>query len=314
LSEKQNVLDRRTFIRAVGGVCVAGGVRDVLAQSLPVGSKPLTGRLGVVVWIAESESIDEAIAGVRSLGLRTCQIGFVKLAPEVTAPVKNALARYEVEATAFSEHGPGERVFNYYEGPKTIGIVPRDTREARIRNLKLAADIATECGIPSIHTHCGFIPEDPNDPLYEESVLAMKQIASYCKERGRSFLCETGEETPITLRRMIEDVGFDNLFVNLDLANLILYGKGNPVEALEVLGKLVRGIHAKDGLLPTNTREFGKEVALGEGRVDFPVVFEQLRRLNYKGPIQIEREISGPERTKEILRSKAFLENILGKA
>jgi sugar phosphate isomerase/epimerase len=113
---------------------------------------------------------------------------------------------------------------------------------------------------------------------------------------------------------MIEDVGFDNLFVNLDLANLILYGKGNPVEALEVLGKLVRGIHAKDGLLPTNTREFGKEVALGEGRVDFPVVFEQLRRLNYKGPIQIEREISGPERTKEILRSKAFLENILGKA
>jgi len=240
LSEKQTVFDRRTFIRAASGVCVTGGIGDVLAQSSPAGSTPLPNRLGVVVWIADGESIDGAIAGVRSLGLHTCQIGFVKLTPEVTASVKNALTRYEVEATAFSEHGPGERVFNYYDGPKTIGIVPRDTREARIRNLKLAADIATECGIPAIHTHCGFIPEDPNDRLYEESVLAMKEITSYCKERGRSFLCETGEETPITLRRMIEDVGLDNLFVNLDLANLILYGKGNPVEALEVLGKLVR--------------------------------------------------------------------------
>lgn len=314
MSEKQTVFDRRTFMRTAGGVCVAGGIRDVLAGSSPADSQASPYRLGVVVWIAEGESIDGAIADVRALGLRTCQIGFKRLTPGVTVPMKNALARYEVEATAFSEHGPGERVFNFYEGPKTIGIVPRDTREARIRNLKLAADIATECGIPAIHTHCGFIPEDPNDQLYEESVLAMKQIAGYCKERGRSFLCETGEETPITLRRMIEDVGLDNLFVNLDLANLLIYGKGNPAEALEVLGKLVRGIHAKDGLLPTNTRELGKEAAFGEGRVDFPAVFEHLRRLNYTGAIQIEREISGPERTKEILRSKAFLENLLGKA
>lgn len=314
MSEKKNMFDRRTFICAAGGVCVTAGIREALAQSSPANSKLLPGPLGIVVWIAEGESIDAAIAGVRALGLRACQIGFVQLTREVTVPLKNALARYEVEATAFSEHGPGVRVFDFYEGPRTIGIVPEDTREARIRNLKMAADIATECGIPAVHTHCGFIPEDPNDRRYEESVVAMKQIASYCKERGRSFLCETGEETPITLRRMIEDVGLDNLLVNLDLANLIIYGKGNPIEALEVLGQLVRGIHAKDGVLPTSTRKLGKEVAFGEGRVDFPAVFEQLRRLNYKGPILIEHEISGPERTKEILRSKAILENLLGKA
>jgi sugar phosphate isomerase/epimerase len=293
---------------------MTGAIQDVLAQSSPVDSKALPGPLGVVVWIGEGESIDSAVAGVRALGLRACQIGFVQLTHEVAVPLKNALARYEVEATAFSEHGPGVRVFDFYQGPKTIGIVPQDTREARIRNLKLAADIAAECGIPAIHTHCGFIPEDPNDRLYEESVVAMKQITSYCKERGRSFLCETGEETPITLRRLIEDVGSDNLFVNLDSANLIIYGKANPIEALEVLGKLVRGIHAKDGVLPTSTRKLGHEVPFGEGQVDFPAVFEQLRRLNYQGPFHIEHETSGPNRTNEILRSKAILEHLLGRA
>src|SRR6202012_1795576 len=168
--------------------------------------------------------------------------------PDVARPVKNALAKYGVEATAFSEHGPGQRVFDFYQGPPTIGIVPPATRGPRIQNLKMAADIAGECEIPAIHTHCGFIPEDPNDPLYPQAVAAVKEVAQYCKARGLSFLCETGEETPITLLRLMDDVGLDNVFANMDLANLILYGKGNPVDAMDVIGHRVRGIHAKDGL------------------------------------------------------------------
>lgn len=309
MSNRTAPLDRRTFLQLAAGACAIGAVRPVLAQS----SSPTPFRLGVVVWISEGESIDDAIRSVRDLGLQTCQIGFVHLTPEVAEPVKTALAKYGVEATAFSEHGPGERIFDFYDGPGTIGIVPRANREARIRNLQLAADIAAKCGIPAIHTHCGFIPEDPNLPLYAEVVGAMKRIAGYCKERGRSFLCETGEETPITLLRMIEDVGLGNVFVNLDVANSIMCGKGNPVDAMDVFGHLVRGVHAKDGLLPTDTRSFGKEVALGEGGVDFPAVFKRLKRVNYQGPILIERETEGPEHRKDILRSKAFLEDLIAK-
>jgi sugar phosphate isomerase/epimerase len=154
---------------------------------------------------------------------------------------------------------------------------------------------------------------NPLYPFYIEAVIAVKEIASYCGERGRSFLCETGEETPITLLRLIHDVGLNNVFVNLDLANLILYGKGNPVDAMDVIGHLVRGIHAKDGLFPTNPRNLGEEVAIGKGRVDFPAMFERLRRVNYKGPITIERETEGAEQREDILRSKAFLENLIEK-
>jgi L-ribulose-5-phosphate 3-epimerase len=303
------VFDRRGFLRSAAGACMLQATRPVFAES---SRSPL--RLGAVVWVRQGQSIEDAIQSVRGLELATCQIGFEQLTPAVVKPLKDALAKYEVEATAFSEHGPGKRVFDFYNGPGTIGIVPPATRQARIDNLKLAADVARACGIPNIHTHCGFIPEDPNDPLYAQSVAAMKEITSYCKEQGRSFLCETGEETPVTMLRMIQDVGLDNLFVNLDMANLIMYGKGNPVDAMDVFGHLVRGIHAKDALFPTGARELGKEVVMGTGRVDFATVFERLKGVHYHGAVTIEHETAGPEHRQEILRSKLFLEEVISKA
>lgn len=315
MSNKLNPLNRRNFVQLAGAACMASAIRPMLAESSHNLSTAQASsiRLGVVVWIGEGHSIENAIQGVHAMGFQTCQVGFDHLTAGVAQPLKNALARYDVEATAFSEHGPGRRVFDFYEGPGTVGIIPPATREARIRNLKLAADVASHCSIPAIHTHCGFIPENPNDPLYSQAVAAVKEIATYCKEQKILFLCETGEETPITLLRLIQDVGLDNVFVNLDLANLILYGKGNPVDAMDVIGHLVRGIHAKDGLFPTNAKDLGKEVVIGQGRVDFPAVIRRLKQINYKGPMTIEHESEGTQQKKEILQSKIYLENLISR-
>ena len=120
-----------------------------------------------------------------------------------------------------------------------------------------------------VQTHCGFIPENPNDPIYKETVEAIRTVAEYCRRNGQHFRCETGQETPIALLRAIRDVGLDNVGVNFDAANLILYGKANPVDALDILGPLVEGVHAKDGLYPTGPRELGREVPIGQGKVNF---------------------------------------------
>lgn len=298
-------------MQLTSAACIANAIRPALAES-PTnepasGLRPL--RIGLVVSVKEGQSVDNVIRQVHELGLPTCQIGFQHITPEVAGPVKNALKKYGVEATAFSEHGPGLRVFNFYQGPLTIGIVPPDLRQARIAHLKMAADVAAECDIPAVHTHCGFIPEDPNDPLYPQAVAAVKEVAAHCKQRGRIFLCEIGEETPITLLRLIEDVGLDNVFVNLDLANLILYGKGNPVDAMEVIGHLVRGIHAKDGLFPTDPKNLGKVVPFGEGKVDFPAVMKKLKQVSYQGSMTIETE--GAQSKQQILQSKAFLQRLI---
>ena len=221
--------NRRHFLKLAGATAVGSVLAGKEARAE---GKPM--RLGVVVWVRKGETPDAVVARVKKLGFPTCQIGFNELTKESAGPLKRALKRYKIEATALLELGPGRMVWDFYEGPLTIGLVPKATRRARIKALELAADVASECGIPAIHTHCGFIPMNPNNPVYGEVVVAVREIAIHCKKKGRMLWCETGQETPITLVRLIQDVGTGNLGINLDVANLILYDTGNPVDALEI--------------------------------------------------------------------------------
>lgn len=115
------------------------------------------------------------------------------------------------------------------------------------------------------------------------------------KKNDQRFLFETGQETPVTLRRLIEDVGTGNCGINFDPANLILYGKANPVDAIDTFGEFIYNTHLKDGLYPTDGRELGKEVILGEGKVNYPALVKGLKDCGYKGPYIIEREVEGDE-------------------
>ena len=150
-----------------------------------------------------------------------------------------------------------------------------------------------------------------NSTNYRELLAVLKDIVAYCKKNGQSFLFETGQETPVTLLRTIEDIGRDNVGINLDPANLILYGKGNPVDALDVFAKYVKDFHAKDGLYPTDGKHLGKEVPIGKGKVNFPEFIKRLKELGYDGKLTIEREISGEQQLKDIIESKAYLETLI---
>jgi sugar phosphate isomerase/epimerase len=272
------------------------------------GKKPL--RLGLIIAIGRDP--EAAMAKVGELGLPTSQVFVDEFEMDLVSRLRQALEKHQIEATSLVVGGPGKEVWDFYQGPLTIGLVPRETRAARIAHIKKASDFAKQCGVPAVQTHCGFIPENPNDPVYKETVAAMREVAAYCKNNGQNFRYETGQETPITLVRAIQDVGLDNQGVNFDLANLILYGKSNPVDAIELLGPYVQGIHAKDGLFPTNPKELGKEVAIGKGKVDFPRIIERLKQLNYRGAVTIEREISGPQQLEDVRDAKAYLEKLIG--
>jgi sugar phosphate isomerase/epimerase len=272
------------------------------------GRKPL--RLGLIIGIGKDPH--SAMAKVHDLGLPTCQVFVDEIEPELGGRLRRALDEYGIEATSIVVGGPGKEVWDFYQGPLTIGLVPRETRDARIAHIKRASDFAKQCGIDAVQTHCGFIPENPNDTVYKETVTAMREVAGYCKRNGQSFRYETGQETPITLVRAIQDVGLDNQGVNFDVANLILYGKANPVDAIELLGPYVQGIHAKDGLWPTNPKELGQEVPIGKGKVDFPRIIKRLKALNYRGAVTIEREISGPKQVEDVRAAKVNLEKLIG--
>jgi L-ribulose-5-phosphate 3-epimerase len=322
--------NRRTFLQTTAGT-LAFGLNAIPAatqtcttaadkapafpanQTAPVlasneGKKPL--RLGLIVAIGKDPG--GAIAKVGDLGLVSCQVFVSDFDPQDAAPLRQTLDQNKIEATSLVVGGPGREVWDFYDGPLTIGLVPRDTRAARIAHLKKASDFAKHCGIPAVQTHCGFIPENPNDPLYKEAVTAMREVAEHCKGNGQNFCYETGQETPITLVRAIRDVGLDNQGVNFDLANLILYGKANPVDAIETLAPYVQGIHAKDGLFPTNPHELGEEVPIGKGKVDFPLIIARLKQLQYGGAVTIEREISGPKQIEDVRAAREYLEALIG--
>ena len=177
----------------------------------------------------------------------------------------------------------------------------------RVEALKKGASFAAACGVPSITTHAGFIPENPSDPLYKGTVDALAEIARHCKKLGLCFCFETGQETPITLLRAMTDIGTGNLGVNLDPANLLMYGKANPVDALDILGPHVRGVHAKDGEYPTEPGKLGVEKPLGEGRVGFDRLVPKLKSFGYSGALTIEREISGDRQVADIKRAIEIL-------
>jgi L-ribulose-5-phosphate 3-epimerase len=322
-------LNRRKFLQSSGGALAATvalrgatlakstsapeGAFATTATLIPAipsddGKKPL--RLGLIIDIGKDP--DAALAKVSELGLPSSQIFVEEFEAELAGRLRQALDKYKIEATSVVVGGPGKEVWDFYQGPLTIGLVPRPTRAARIAQIKKASDFAKQCGIPAVQTHCGFIPENPNDPVYNETVEAIREVAQYCKRNGQNFRYETGQETPITLVRAMGDVGVDNQGVNFDLANLILYGKANPVDAIEILGPYVQGIHAKDGMWPTNPKQLGQEVPIGKGKVDFPVIIERLKLLHYRGAVTIEREISGPQQVEDVRASKMYLEKLIG--
>ena len=273
-------------------------------------------KIGTCVSLDTMEGIEERLRMLGKNGFDSCQL--ISWNPEVwkeeNVPVlKELLEKYGVTVSAFWCGWEGPKVWDFYDGQITLGLVPAEYRQMRIRNLCDGADFAHKLGITDVATHMGFIPENPNDPCFNSFCVAVRTVAEHLQKNGQYLLFETGQETPVTMLRCFEKVGTDNLGVNLDTANLILYGRANPVDALEVFGKYVRNIHAKDGCYPVNGHDLGRETRLGEGKVDFRALFRKLHELGYDSYITIEREIEegSPEQIRDILESRDYLQKII---
>lgn len=298
--------DRRRFLGASAATLMgAPGLAPLHAQ----GGQ---GKMRVGMFVSVGKDAEPAIRQVQELGFADCEVYTNDLDLESADRLRAALDRHGVKAAAVSSLGPGRMVWDFYDGPITIGIVPRQWRKQRVEHFKRASDYAKRAGIGAFDTHCGFIPENPNDPLYKETIEALKEVVSYCRANGQVFQYHAGQETPVTLLRAIQDVGLDNQGICLDTANPIMYDTGHPVDALDVYGQHLRAVNPKDGLYPTNPRDLGKEVPIGGGKVGFPRFIARLKELGYSGPLNIEREISGPQQIADIKQAKAYLERLIG--
>lgn len=257
-------------------------------------------RLGTLIPVA---ALEDGIAFCREAGLDTLQIQLgdaCLLESGEEKRIQTLLKDFPADMAGALWSGP--MVWDFRDGPRTLGIGPAETRESRMKSLIAGAEWAARLEIPLLQTHLGFVPEDPSCEDYAVHVECLRILGKRCGELGVRIILETGQETPITLRRLIEDAGEAAVGVNLDPANLLMYGKANPVDAVDLLGPYISGMHVKDGLYPgSDSYQLGEERPIGEGLVDFPRIFAKLKALGFHGPLIIEREVPQPQQRSDIL-------------
>jgi len=221
--------------------------------------------------------------------------------PENARRFLDRLAELGIRVTVVFAGFEGESYADIPTCQRTVGLVPPETRAERVQELKEIADFARLLGVDAVGLHIGFIPRDPSDPLRAEVVEVTRQVCDHCAGNGQRLHLETGQETADTLLAFMGDVGRDNLFVNFDPANMILYGSGQPLEALRRVGRYVRSVHCKDARWAQRPgEEWGQEVPLGQGDVNMEQFLITLKEIGYDGPLTIEREIpQDPARQKE---------------
>lgn len=254
--------------------------------------------IGLLIKLVSQENVEKDLKRVVDLGFKSCQISTYEpsLFCEETADlVKKYCKEFGITVSLLWVGWPGKCVWDFVDGPSTVGLVPLNVRKERCEIMKQGSDFAKLIGVDRIATHLGFIPENMDDPLYGPLIDDLRDVANHCKKNNQYFCFETGQETPVTLLRTIEDIGTDNLGINLDPANLVMYGKGNAVDSLKVFGKYLKGFHIKDGKYPTNGRELGLEVPVGQGDVQMPQLLKAMEELGYTEPYTIEIELDRRE-------------------
>jgi sugar phosphate isomerase/epimerase len=252
--------------------------------------------LGVIFWAGPDAAA--TLAPYINLGLRCGQLGVPGDYPLEGAGQKWKSALADAEFRIFTVVGAytGEDYADIPTVERTVGFIPESTRAQRVERTLRLSDLAAELGVPGIGCHVGFVPEDTSARAYAAVRHDVRRICAHAAERSQTFALETGQEPAHVLLSFIRDVDAPNLRINFDPANMILYGTGDPIEALGLLAPFVETVHCKDGDWPPQgiPGALGTEKPLGEGSVGMDRFIAKLKEIGYKNPLIIEREASDP--------------------
>ncbi len=274
-------------------------------------------QVGLMFWtggvLGVDATPDEIVESVAAFGVSCGQLGVhgaADLAPGAAERWRAALDRSELEIVTAFQSFEGESYASIPICAQTVGYVPPATRREREQRTYAVSDFARSLGIPGVAAHIGCLPEDPSDAEHGAVLELVRRVCDHCARNGQTFALETGQEPAAALLEFLHAVDRPNLGVNFDPANMILYGSGEPMEALRTLREHILTVHCKDGTWPETPGEWGRETPLGDGDVGMERYVRTLREIGYAGPLVIEREIVGEEQRADIGRAIALLNRI----
>ncbi len=253
--------------------------------------------IGVCSWSLQVTSIPELRRLLDRLGVNVVQIACGD--PHHAAWEEGDRMPQAALAAGFTLTGamlgfPGEDYTTPQTIQKTGGLGDPATRPERLDRFAWALDRTRELGLADLMLHAGFIPE-PGEPDRKPFLDTLAKVADMAKAKGVTVAFETGQETADLLRKTLDELKCPNVKVNFDPANMLLYDKGDPIRAVEVLGPDIRSVHVKDANRPTTPGQWGEEVPLGRGQVGIKRFVQTLKKVGYRGPLCIEREVGDQE-------------------
>src|SRR5262245_24879551 len=274
---------------------------------------PFKDRLAVCSWSLQPTDPQQLVQHLRTIGVSRVQLAL--------DPLRENPAVWGSTAELFREQGIGivsgmfGTVGEDYSTPESIrrtgGLVPDDTWEENWENAQANAELAERLGLRLVTFHAGFLPHEESDPQFEKLQHRIRLVADLYAAKGIDLAFETGQETAVTLKLFLEKLGRSNIGVNFDPANMLLYDKGDPIDALRTLGPWVKQCHIKDARRPQNPGAWGEEVVAGTGQVDWSQFFAVLREMRFAGWCCIERE-AGTQRSADITAARRMVEQFEG--
>jgi L-ribulose-5-phosphate 3-epimerase len=270
-------------------------------------------RLAVCSWSLQPKSPEELIEMVRQIGLKTVQIALdpIRENPDVWGKTKELCSQQGIILVSGMFGTIGEDYTSIESIKRTGGVVPDATWPDNWKNIQQTADLAKSMGIRLITFHAGFLPHDHSAPEFKKLVSRIGQIADHFKRKGLELAFETGQEDADDLELFLIQLNRSNVGVNFDPANMILYDRGDPVDALRTLGKRLRQVHIKDAIRSKISGQWGEEVPVGTGEVDWKDFFATLDTLRFAGFCCIERE-AGHQRLADIKTAREFIGKLPG--
>jgi len=270
--------------------------------------------IGVCSWSLQVTSIPELRRLMDRLGLNVVQIAcgdphHASWAEGDAMPQAANAAKFEMTGSMLGF--PGEDYTTPKHIEKTGGFGDPALRPERLERFRWALERTHELGLKDIMLHAGFLPE-PGNPDRKPFLDTLGTVSALAKEKGITVAFETGQETADLLRRTLDDLKCDNLKVNFDPANVILYDMGDPLRAVEILGPDIRSVHVKDAIRTKVPGTWGEEVPLGQGQVNIKAFVDTLKKVGYRGPLCIEREVGNQEqRVADIAHGVRVLQDCL---
>lgn len=270
--------------------------------------------IGVCSWSLQVTSIPELREFLDQLGVNVVQIACgdpYHAAWDEGDDMPQAALAAGFDLTGAMLGFPGEDYTTPQTIQKTGGFGDPATRPERLERFAWALERTRALGLADVMLHAGFLPE-PGDPDRKPFLETLGTVGDMAKAHGVTVAFETGQETADLLRRTLDDLQSPNLKVNFDPANMLLYDRGDPIRAVEILGSDIRSVHVKDANRPTAPGEWGEEVPLGKGQADIRRFVRTLVDVGYRGALCIEREVgSQDERFADIVHGVRYLRECL---